>query len=155
MIGLNILGKYISDYLYICIVFHITPLDIEGCCRSLVFLPLPSAFFDLCSIQLCPLPPSPIHMSTDLPALSVPYISDHNLDSSPPAPGHKGRIPMDILRLYPCLFSFLFVFPFAVVPGHLDLVLLLFSAVLDMLPQAAGVSVSLLTSKHLTPVWLL
>ena len=72
-----------------------------------------------------------------------------------PAPRHEGRVPMDILRLYPCLFSFLFVFPFAVVPGHLDLVLLLFGVVLDMLPQAAGVSVSFLTSKHLTTVWLL
>ena len=62
---------------------------------------------------------------------------------------------MDILRLYPCLFNFLFVFSFAVVSGHLDLVLLLFGVVLDMLPQAAGVSVSFLTSKHLTTVWLL
>ena len=38
------------------------------------------------------------------------------------------------------------------VPPHLDLLLLLLRMVLDMLPQAAGVSVPLVTPNHLTLV---
>ena len=41
------------------------------------------------------------------------------------------------------------------VSPHLDLLLLLLRMVLDMLPQAAGVSVTLVAPNHLTLVWFL
>ena len=41
------------------------------------------------------------------------------------------------------------------VAAHLDLLLLLLGVVLDMLPQAAGISVPLAAPNHLASVWLL
>ena len=77
-----------------------------------------------------------------------------------PTPRNKCQISRELVGIFmfclePSFLTCICAFSLTAVSCLLDLVLLLLGVVLDMLPETAVVSVSLLTSKHLTPVWLL